>query len=42
MTHPAAILLVPATIKAGDIGAIIIALLLGAYLIYILLTAERL
>lgn len=42
MTHAAGILLVPATIKAGDIGAIVIAVLMGLYLIYILLTAERL
>ncbi len=42
MTLASAILLLPATIKAGDIGAIVIAVLTGLYLIYILLTAERL
>jgi hypothetical protein len=42
MTPAAAILLIPASIKAGDIGAIVIAVLMGLYLVYILLTAERL
>jgi hypothetical protein len=35
-------LLLPAAIKASDIGAIVIAVLMGLYLVYILLTAERL
>jgi len=37
-----AILLMPAVISGSEIAAIVIALLVGAYLIYILLTAERL
>jgi len=34
--------LVPAVIKVSDVAAIVIAALVGAYLVYILLTAERL
>jgi len=33
---------IPAAIKSSDVAAIAIACLIGAYLIYILLTAERL
>jgi len=34
--------LIPAAIRSSDIAAIVIACLIGVYLIYILLTAERL
>jgi hypothetical protein len=34
--------LIPAAIKSSDVAAIVIACLIGAYLIYMLLTAERL
>ncbi len=34
--------LIPAVIKTSDIAAIVIACLIGAHLVYILLTAERL
>ena len=34
--------LMPAVIKASDVAAIVITLIVGAYLIYILLTAEKL
>jgi hypothetical protein len=42
VTHVTANFLLPAVIKGSDVAAIVIAVLVGAYLIYILLTAERL
>jgi threonine/homoserine/homoserine lactone efflux protein len=39
---PTSVWLIPAVIHGSDIAAIVIAILTGAYLIYILLTAERL
>lgn len=42
MTSSLAVLLAPAVIRGSDVAAIVIALLVGAYLIYILLTSERL
>jgi hypothetical protein len=35
-------LFIPAAITGSEVAAIVIAFLIGAYLIYILLTAERL
>jgi hypothetical protein len=34
--------LVPATITGSEVASIVVAVLVGAYLIYVLLTAERL
>lgn len=42
MTHALSGLLIPAAISGSDIAAIVLAFLIGAYLIYILLTAEKL
>jgi len=42
VTDAIANLLMPAVITGSEIAAIVIAVLIGAYLIYILLTAERL
>jgi hypothetical protein len=42
VTHAIANLLMPAVISGSEIAAVVIAVLVGAYLIYILLTAEHL